>query len=183
MIEKKLKKELAKLYRFDLEKNILMNDKRTISKEDINKIEEANKEKNEVHVKSQGFMNTGKGIGQGIKVGIEIVDIVHDASYIHSFKNAITAFVNGCKSSILLFAIGSLIGGLLNVGLIIYQGNRFSKYFEENLIEDNGVTFLIEASNDYNDAINFFKKKAEKNEEKRKRSSSAHHCPNIHVDI
>ena len=183
LVEKKLKKELAKLYHFDLEKNILMNDKRTISKEDINKIEEANKEKNEVHVKSQGIVNTGKGTFQGIKIGIEIADIVHDASYINSFKNAITAFANGCKSSILFFAIGSLIGGILNVGLIIYQGNRFSKYFEENLIEDNGVNFLTEASNDYNNAINFFKKRAEKNEGKRKRSSSVHHRPNIYVDM
>ena len=155
LVEKNLKKELAELYHFDLSKNIFLNDKLKVNNTnlDLNKIEkekkrnnediiEVNKEKNEVKAKSQVIVNSGKGIAQSVKVGISIADVVRDVTYINTFKNAMNAFLTGCKSSIIFTAVGSLIGGVLNAGIIIYIGKIFSDYFEQNLIDDNGENFL-----------------------------------------
>ena len=156
-IEKKLKKELAQLYHFNLEKNVFMDNKGK-SKKDI---ENANEEKNKINAKAEGAVNAGKGISNGIKVTIEVADITKDSRYIGTVKNFLEAFIDGCKSSIIFFAVGCLIGGILNVGIIIYVGNKFSEYLENCLIEDNGVEFIKGAINDYNNGINYFKQKAE----------------------
>ena len=49
----------------------------------------------------------------------------------------------------------------MNLGLILYIGISFSNKCENILIDDNGVEFLKGAINDYNNAINYFKRKAE----------------------
>lgn len=101
-------------------------------------------------------MNSGRGASQGIKIGVKISNIVHNANYINNIKNIFNAFINGCKSSILLTGIGMLVGGSLNFGLIIYIGNYLSKLFEDELKKDNGENFLLNASKDFNKAIESF---------------------------
>ena len=44
----------------------------------------------------------------------------------------------------------------LNFGLILYVGNYFSKYFEDELKKDNGEEFLLNAIKDFNYAIKSF---------------------------
>ena len=85
-----------------------------------------------------------------------IADVVHDISYINNIKNILTAFINGCKSSIIFTGIGMVIGGGFNFGLILYVGNYFSNFFEEELKKDNGEKFLLNAIKDFNQAIKSF---------------------------
>ena len=149
LVEKKLKNELAKLYHFDLKKNSFLVDNYK-NKEIINMNNNANKDK-KVGVKAQGIANVGKGAVEGIGIGTKIGNNV---------KNFGEAFANSLKSSILFTSIGCLIGGALNIGMIIYNGKKFSEYFEKNLTQDRGVEFLINAAKDFNDAISYFEKKA-----------------------
>jgi hypothetical protein len=160
IIEKKLKKELSQLYHFNSEKNVFMENKEKNKNHDKKEIEDANIEKNTVGVKSQGIANTLKGISP-VKFGVEIADIINDAKNLKAVKNVSDVFVNGLKSTLIFMAIGSLIGGVLNVGIIIYVGNKLSNLYEKYLIEDNGVEFIKAAINDYNNGIDYFKKKAE----------------------
>ena len=122
-----MKEELASLYHFNIKENIFLNEEIN-NEEEIKKNNEANDEKDNIHLKATTGYNSIKPIVQGINVGKVIVQ---DAKYVNSFKNAINAFVNGCKSSILFFAIGSIVGGIFNVGLIIYEGNLFVNCFEK----------------------------------------------------
>ena len=159
IIEKKLKKELSQLYHFNSEKNVFMENKEKNKKQDKKEIEEANIEKNKVDVKAQSLVNATKGIPP-VKFGVEIIDIINDAKNVKAVKNISDVFVNGLKSTLIFMAIGSLIGGVLNVGIIIYVGNKLSNLYEKYLIEDNGVEFIKAAINDYNNGINYFKNKA-----------------------
>ena len=160
IIEKKLKKELAQLYHFNLEKNVFMENKEKNKKQDKKEIEEANLEKNKVEVKAQSIVvNTGKGIAP-VKLGVEIADIINDAKNVKAVKNISDVFVNGLKSTLIFMAIGSLIGGAINMAIIIYEGKKLSNICEKYLIEDNGVEFIKAAINDYNNGINYFKNKA-----------------------
>ena len=156
LIEKKLKRELSSLYHFDIKKNIFFNDSQKKNEENNKIKDEANKEKDEVGIKAQIGINCGRGISQGVKIGIEIADVVHDISYINNIKNILTAFINGCKSSIIFTGIGMVIGGGFNFGLILYVGNYFSNFFEEELKKDNGEKFLLNAIKDFNQAIKSF---------------------------
>jgi len=149
LVEKRMKIELAKLYQFDLEKNLFLVDYYN-NKEIINMNKNANNDKN-VEVKTQGISNFGKGTVEGIEIGIKISN---------NIKNIGEAFINSLKSSFLFTIIGCLIGGAINVGIIIYYGNKFSEYFEKNLTQDRGVKFLMDAAKDYNDAIHYFEKKS-----------------------
>ena len=149
LVEKRMKIELAKLYQFDLEKNLFLVDYYN-NKEIINMNKNANIDKN-VEVKTQGVSNIGKGTVEGIEIGIKISN---------NIKNIGEAFINSLKSSFLFTIIGCLIGGAINVGIIIYYGNKFSEYFEKNLTQDRGVKFLMDAAKDYNDAIHYFEKKS-----------------------
>jgi hypothetical protein len=137
-----------------------MDNKEKNKKHDKNEIKEANLEKNTVGVKIQGIVDTGRGIAP-IKFGIELADIINEAKNINTIKNFMETFINGLKSTIIFMAIGSLIGGALNMGIIIYVGNRLSNLYEKYLIEDNGIGFIKSAINDYNNGINYFKQKAE----------------------
>ena len=149
LVEKHLKIELAKLYHFDLEKNLFLIDDYK-NKEIINMNKNANKDKN-VEVKTQGVSNIGKGAFEGLGIGIKITSNV---------QNIGKAFIDSLKTSILFTSIGCLLGGVINAGIIIYVGNKFSEYFEKNLTQDKGVKFLIDAAKDYNDAISYFEQKA-----------------------
>ena len=137
-----------------------MENKEKNKKQDKKEIEEANLEKNKVEVKAQSIVvNTGKGIAP-VKLGVEIADIINDAKNVKAVKNISDVFVNGLKSTLIFMAIGSLIGGALNMGIIIYEGKKLSNIYEKYLIEDNGVEFIKAAINDYNNGINYFKNKA-----------------------
>ena len=160
IIEKKLKKDLAQLYHFNLDKNIFMDDKEKNKKHNKNEIEEANKEKNKGDVKVQAIVDATKGIAP-VKFGIELADIINDAKNIGFIKNFMEAFTNGLKSTILFMAIGCFIGGAINMGIIIYEGIKLSNFYEKYLLEDNGVEFIKTAINDYNNGIAYFKQKAE----------------------
>lgn len=103
-------------------------------------------------------MNSGRGISQGVKMGTKIANIVQDVNYINNIKNIVNAFINGCKSSILFTGIGMLIGGSLNFGFIIYVGKYFCKIFEDELKKDKGEKFLLNASKDFNHAIESFRR-------------------------
>ena len=160
IIEKKLKKDLAQLYHFNLDKNIFMDDKEKNKKHNKNEIEEANKEKNKGDVKVQLIVDATKGIAP-VKFGIELADIINDAKNIGFIKNFMEAFANGLKSTILFMAIGCFLGGAINMGIIIYIGTKLSNFYEKYLLEDNGVEFIKTAINDYNNGIVYFKQKAE----------------------
>jgi hypothetical protein len=164
LIEKNLKNELASLYHFNIKENIFLNEEIN-NEEEIKKNNEANDEKDNIHLKATTGYNSIKPIVQGINVGKNIKVIVQEAKYVNSFKNAINAFVNGCKSSILFFAIGSIVGGIFNVGLIIYEGNLFANFFENALKKDGGKNYLEAAAKSYNKAIKSFRDLAEINDD------------------
>ena len=149
LIEKNLKRELSSLYHFDIKNNIFFNDSLKKNESHNNKIYEANKEKTQVKVKTQTFLDGGRTILQSYQIGKKISDL-------NSIKNLLTVFVNGCKSSILFSGIGMLISGSFNFGIILYVGNKYSKLFENELTKDNGERFLLNASRDFNDAIESF---------------------------
>ena len=164
LIEKNMKKELAALYHFNLEDNVFLNEEIGNNKEKENN-EKANDEKDNIHLKTSTIYNSGKGVIQGVKIGLEITDLVHDINYVNNLKNIINTFINGCKSSLLFIVVGCLIGGIINVGLIIYEGNLFSDFFEKALIKDGGEDYLIGAAKSYNKAIKSFKDLAEINDD------------------
>ena len=164
LIEKNLKKELASLYHFNLEENNFLNEEIN-NEEEIKKNKERNDEKDNVHLKGIIGCNSTKTIVQGIKVGKNIKEIVNDAKYVNNLKNAINAFVNGCKSSIIFISVGLIVGGIFNVGLIIYEGNLFSNDFENALKKDGGNNYLESAAKSYNKAIKSFKDLAEINDD------------------
>lgn len=159
-----MKKELAALYHFNLEDNVFLNEEIGNNKEKENN-EKANDEKDNIHLKTSTIYNSGKGVIQGVKIGVEIADLVHDINYVNNLKNIINTFINGCKSSLLFIVVGCLIGGIINVGLIIYEGNLFSDFFEKALIKDGGEDYLIGAAKSYNKAIKSFKDLAEINDD------------------
>jgi biotin synthase-related radical SAM superfamily protein len=136
-----------------------MENKEKNKKQDKKEIEEANIEKNKVDVKAQSLVNATKGIPP-VKFGVEIIDIINDAKNVKAVKNISDVFVNGLKSTLIFMAIGSLIGGAINMAIIIYEGKKLSNICEKYLIEDNGVEFIKAAINDYNNGINYFKNKA-----------------------
>ena len=135
LVEKNLKKELAALYHFNLKENMFLNEEIN-NKQEIENNYKANDEKDNIHLKVSTIFNTTKGAIQGGKVAKEIVDLLHDLNYIKNLKSIINIFVNGCKSSLIFFVFGSVIGGIINVGLIIYVGNLFSGFFEKTLTKD-----------------------------------------------
>ena len=159
-----MKKELASLYHFNLEENNFLNEEIN-NEEEIKKNNKVNDEKDNVHLKVTIGYNSTKTIIQGISLGKNIKEIVKDAKYVNNIKNAIEAFVNGCKSSIIFIGVGSILGGIFNIGLIIYEGYLFSNFFENALKKDGGNNYLESAAKSYNKAIKSFKDLAEINDD------------------
>ena len=120
MNRKKFKKELTSLYNFNLKENIFLNEKLNNEKE-IKKNNESNEEKDNINLKITTGYNSIKQIVQGIKIGKNIPSIVKEESFINALKIV-------CKSS-MFFYIGIIVGGIVNVDLIIYEGNLFTDYF------------------------------------------------------
>lgn len=170
LIEKKLKRELGRLYLFDIDKNNFLNYSYNQTIESENKIEKNNDDKsikNGNKKKEYNFNNNIPGSViktglQGGKVSYEVIQLTKSTSFINSFKNAILTFGNACKSSIILAIVGSVIGGVLGAGMIIYEGNKFCELCEYYLKKDDGEGYLIESSKNYNKAIDSIKEFYEK---------------------
>jgi GTP-binding protein EngB required for normal cell division len=148
LIEKNLKTELARLYQFDIDKNVFLNEK--YNKNEIEKNKEIN---NKIENPELGLVvtyNSTKILSSGIS-------FINDLKNITNIKIIIDEFVNVCRSSLILYFVGNVIGGAFNVGLIIYEGNLFANFFENELRKDQGVNYLINAAKSYNKAIKSFK--------------------------
>ena len=65
---KKFKKWISYLYHFNLKENIFLNEEIN-NEEEIKKNNEANDEKDNIHLKVTASYNSNKSILQGIKVG------------------------------------------------------------------------------------------------------------------
>ena len=155
LIEKKLKRELASLYHFDIKKNDFLNDSLKMNDE---KTKKKNKEKNSVGVKTQTAVNIARGVGE-TKLAFNIVQIAKDINYVKNIKNFFNAIINFSKASLIFTGIGIVIGAGVNAGFIVYEGKKFSDYFEEELKKNNGEEFLKNVILDFNFAINSFNQK------------------------
>ncbi len=207
LIEKKLKRELGRLYLFDIDKNKFLNysfnqsidkgkeiieneemnnigDNTIVDKDikldkknnkkyiEINNIEPILKTKDEQSEKSGDINNIEKKDEEKELNKIRNEKIRCDSKKVIApnffkttiqgaslpfFKNTIISFVNICKSSILLAVIGSLIGGVVGAGFIIYEGYSFCKYFENYLKDDGGKEYITKSAENYNKIIESIK--------------------------
>ena len=148
LIEKNLKTELARLYQFDIDKNVFLNEK--YNKNEIEKNKEIN---NKIENSELGLVI----INNSTKIFASGISLINDLKNITNIKIIIDGFVNVCRSSLILYFVGNVIGGAFNVGLIIYEGNLFANFFENELRKDQGVNYLINAAKSYNKAIKSFK--------------------------
>ena len=169
LIEKKLKRELGRLYLFDIDKNSFLNYSYNQTIKSENEIKENNDDKSisskkgnkekEYNLKKNipgSVIKTGL---QGGKITYEFIQLTKSASFINK---AILTFANACKSSIILAIVGSAIGGILGAGMIIYEGNIFCKISENYLEKDRGKEYLTKAASNYNKAIDSIKEFYEK---------------------